>query len=309
MNTEANAVPESAVVAPAVLSPARPFYWSVRREIWENRSLYIAPFAVAAFVLFASFINAFGLPRRVRTIQTLDPATRHAAVIRPFTLAPAPIMLAAFLVGFFYSLEALYGERRDRSILFWKSLPVSDRTTVLAKAAIPMMVLPLIAWVLGVIVFFILLFLSTAILLGNGMSPAILWREVEFVEEPLVMIYGLTAFTLWWAPIYSWLLLISAWARRAPFLWFVMPLLAVAAVERILFNTTHFMAMLHYRLGGAMKEAFVVTPAKGSHAALDQITRLDPGRFLMTPGLWVGLIFAAACLAAAVRLRRYREPI
>ncbi len=309
MNTEANAMPESAVVAPAAVTPARPFYWSVRREIWENRSIYIVPLLVAGIVLFASFINAFGWPRRMQTIQTLEPAARHAAVVRPFSVAPAPIMLATFFVGFFYSLDALYGERRDRSILFWKSLPVSDRTTVMSKAAIPMVVLPLIAWVLGVITIFILLFLSSTILLGNGMNPAILWREVQFFEEPLVMLYGLTVFTLWWAPVYTWLLLISAWARRAPFLWLVVPLLAVAAVEKILFNTMLFMSMLEYRVGGALKEAFIFQPKRGSHEVVDQIVQLDPSKFLTRPGLWLGLLFAAACLAAAVRLRRYREPI
>ena len=51
-------------------------------------------------------------------------------------------MLTAFLVGVFYCLDALHGERRDRSILFWKSLPVSDLTTVLAKASVPCRVLP-----------------------------------------------------------------------------------------------------------------------------------------------------------------------
>ena len=79
----------------------------------------------------------------MQTLPALDPAKRHALVVRPFSMAPAPIMLATFLVGLFYSLDALYGERRDRSILFWKSLPVSDRTTVLSKASIPLVVLPL----------------------------------------------------------------------------------------------------------------------------------------------------------------------
>ncbi|HSP14755.1 MAG TPA: ABC transporter permease [Thermoanaerobaculia bacterium] len=284
-------------------------YWSVRRELWENRFLYIAPLLVAAVVLFATFISSFGLPKRMRALPTIEPARQHAVVVRPFSMAPAPIMLATFLVGFFYSLDALYGERRDRSILFWKSLPVSDLTTVLSKASIPMVVLPLIAFVLSVATFFILFLQSTVVLLAAGVSPARLWVELPFVQEPMVMLYGLTVHSLWFAPIYAWLVLISAWARRSPFLWALLPLLAVAAVERIVFNTTLFMSMLQYRIGGAMREAFAINPQHGGNGVLDQITQLTPARFLTSPGLWVGLVFAAAFLTAAVRLRRNREPI
>jgi ABC-2 type transport system permease protein len=281
-------------------------YWSLRRELWENRSIYLAPLIVAAVVLFASALGTIGLPRRVRSLPTLDPGKRHAAIVRPVSVAPAPIMLATFLIGFFYCLDALHGERRDRSILFWKSLPVSDRTTVLSKATIPLVVLPLIAFALSVVVQGILLWLSTLVLLGNHLSPALLWGEFRFFQGLLIMLYGLTVHMLWFAPVYAWLLLISAWARRTPVLWAILPPLAVAAVERILFNTWFFMRMLEYRMTGAMKEAFAFTGRQGDISRLSELT---PGRFLSAPGLWVGLLFAAAFLAAAVRLRRNREPM
>jgi ABC-2 type transport system permease protein len=287
----------------------RPLYWSVRRELWENRSVTIAPLVVAAVVLFASLIGTIGLPRRMRTLPELDPARRHAVVVQPFSMAPAPIMLAAFLVGIFYSLDALYGERRDRSILFFKSVPVSDRTTVLSKAAVPILLLPLIAFVLSLATLIVMLNVSTAVLLVNGLSPGPLWAEFRYVQETVIMLYGLAVHTLWFAPIYGWLLLVSAWARRAPFLWAAIPLLAVAALERLALGSAHFASLLRYRVVGAMSEAFVSVPAHGSNQTLDQLTQLSPGRFLASPGLWLGLAFAVACLAAAVRLRRYREPI
>lgn len=296
---------DSQAIAPAALSETRPMYWSVRREIWENRSIYIAPLIVAAVVLFATSISMMvSLPGTMRSLPTLDPARQHHAVVVPFSVAPAPIMLTTFLVGLFYSLDALYGERRDRSILFWKSLPVSDRTTVLSKATIPLVVLPLIALVLSVITFGILLLLSTAVLLVNGMSPARLWAEVQFVQAPMVMLYGLTVHTLWFAPIYGLLLLISGWARRAPILWAVLPLAVPATFERIAFKTSHLGSMLRYRITGAMAEAFAPVPG-----GTDQLAQLTPGRFLSSPGLWVGLAFAAIFLGAAVRQRHSREPI
>jgi len=312
MNPPSNGVREFPVdaqtVPPAPMSETRPMYWSVLRELWENRSIYLAPLVVAAVVLFASAVSTIGLPKRIRA-AALDPARRHAAVVRPFHMAPAPIMLTTFIVGVFYCLDALYGERRDRSILFWKSLPVSDRTTVLSKAAIPFVVLPLIAFGLSVITQVILLHLSTMVLLGSRMSPAALWAEFRFFEGLLIMLYGLTVHALWFAPIYGWLLLISAWARRAPVLWAVLPLLAISALERIAFNTWHFMAMLQYRVGGALAEAFSYKGNGGGDGNFSRLSQLEAARFLSAPGLWVGVAFAAACLTAAVRLRRNREPI
>ncbi|HVS31035.1 MAG TPA: ABC transporter permease [Thermoanaerobaculia bacterium] len=300
MSTPSNGVRELPMdpqnIVPAAMAETQPMYWSVRRELWENRFLYIAPLIVNAFVLFGSFISVITL------------AHKGASVLKPFQMAPAPVMLTCFLVGIFYSLDALYGERRDRSILFWKSLPVSDLTTVLSKAAIPLAVLPLIALSISVATQYILLLLSTPVLLGNGLSPARLWADLHFFEGLVVMFYGLAVHALWFAPVYGWLLLISAWARRAPFLWALLPLLAVAAVERIVFNTWSFMTLLQYRVIGAMATAFA-RPKMGGDGSIDRLAQLAPVKFLSTPGLWAGLAFAAISIAAAVRLRRYREPI
>jgi ABC-2 type transport system permease protein len=297
---------DSPAGAPAILAPTRPFYWSLRRELWENRSLYIAPLVVAAFVLLGSLVHVAS-PRRMQNLPA-DPAQRHAVIVKPFSMAPAPIMLATFLVGIFYSLDALYGERRDRSILFWKSLPVSDRTTVLSKASIPLVVLPLIGFALSVATLATLLLLGSAILMARGVSPAPLWTEVRFFQEPLIMLYGLTVHALWFAPLYSWLLLVSVWARRTPVLWAASPLL-ILGLESAL-GGSFLRSLMKYRLTGAMAEAFAGLGPKGNPAGiLDRLSQLTPGSFLSAPGLWIGLAVAAAFLAAAVKLRRKREPI
>ncbi len=283
-----------------------PMYWSLRRELWENRSIYAAPLAVAAAFLFAFLIGTMAQPgHRMRTILAMDAAQQRAAILQPYNLASILIMATTFFVGLYYCLDALYGERRDRSILFWKSLPVSDLTAVLSKAAIPLAVLPLLTFAITVVTHGIILLLSTVIVLGSGLSVAALWNQVPFFHMSLLLLYHLvTVHALWHAPIYAWLLLVSVWARRAPFLWATLPLLAISAVEKMAFNTAHFAAMLGNRISGGME----AVPARGG-VPWDSMTHVTPGHFLTAPGLWIGLAFAAAFLAAAVRLRRSRDPI
>lgn len=288
---------------PAAPRPTRPLLWSLRRELWENRSIVLAPLAVTAVVLLATLFNlGVNLPDHVREAAD-EPDRLHALVVIPFAMPVAPIMLACFLVGAFYSLDALYGERRDRSVLFWKSLPVSDLTTVLAKAAVPILVLPLIALALSIATFFTLLVAGSVILLAHGMSPATPWIEVSVVQEPVTMLYGLTVHALWFAPSYAWLLLVSAWARRLPLLWALLPPAALVAVERATMGTWQVADFLRDRVTGAMAAGFTMDPR------LEPLAQLEPIRFLATPGLWLGLVCAAIFLAGAVSLRRRREPL
>ncbi|HEX5720201.1 MAG TPA: ABC transporter permease [Thermoanaerobaculia bacterium] len=283
----------------------RPMYWSVRRELWENRSVYFAPLIVAAVFLFGFLISTVTLPRRMDALSALDPAQQRSMVFMPYSIAASMILLTGFVVGVFYCLDALNGERRDRSILFWKSLPVSDLTTVLSKASIPLAVQPLLSFAVALATQLAVLLLSTAVLLVNGINPATLWARLPLLQMSLVMLYGLTVHVLWFAPIYGWLLLVSGWSRRAAFLWAALPFFTIAVVEKMAFGTSHFASMLRYRLGGAMVEAFTDNAAK---VPILRFSQLDPVKFLSSPGLWIGLVFAAACLAAAVRLRRSREP-
>jgi ABC-2 type transport system permease protein len=215
------------------------FLWSVRREVWEDRVVYIAPLSVAGLVLFAFLFHMRRFAEGMRALPSLDSAKQLVAVVTPFSLAASVILLVTFIVAMFYCLDALYTERRDRSILFWKSMPVSDRTTVLAKASIPLVVLPLVAWILSVVTFGILMLLGTLVLLGSGVSPARLWSEMRVLQEGLIMLYGLAVHALWFAPIYGWLLLVSAWARRTPVLWAVLPFFAISVAERLAFGVTN----------------------------------------------------------------------
>src|SRR5438132_8271040 len=298
MNTESNAKPIHRQDADAT----KPFYWSVWRELWENRSIYVAPSIVSAIILFGSFVGSFHLPGRRQNALLLDSARRQAAIEIPYDIAAVMLIFTAFIIGVFYCLDALHGERRDRSILFWKSLPVSDLTTVLSKVTVPLVVLPLLSFAIIVVTQFIMLLISTAVLLPRGLA-ATTWANFNLFQQSLILLYGLVAISVWHAPIYGWALLVSGWVRRATFLWAVVPFLAIGFFEKITFGTSHFGSVLKQRLIGFAPEAF----ALNLHSI--ESPQLTPGKYLSAPGLWLGLIFAAVFIAAAIRLRRYRGPL
>src|SRR5438067_403122 len=149
--------------------------------------------------------------------------------------------------------------------------------------------------------------LSVAVVLLTSSLAGTTWTRFNLLEQSLILLYSLIALALWHAPIYGWLLLVSGWARRATFLWAVLPLLAISIFEKITFDTAHFIRLLGNRLTGFAAEAF---DFQGQHNPdIHSLAQLTPGRYLSTPDLWIGLVFAAAFIFAAVRLRRYRGPI
>src|SRR6516225_5776599 len=244
MNTQWNTMPESSVQSQATASPdisaARRFYWSVQRELWETRSIYVAPLAVAAVILAGFLISTIHLADKMRAALALSPAQQNHAIQQPYTFAEDVLMGTFLIVAVFYCQDALYGERRDRSILFWKSLPLSDLTTVLSKASIPVLVLPLLTFAITVVTQWIMLILSSAVLLGSGLSPVTLWAHLPMFQMSLGLFFHLVAIHgLWYSPIFGLLLMVSAWARRTPFLWVTIPILVIAIVEKIAFNSSH----------------------------------------------------------------------
>jgi ABC-2 type transport system permease protein len=280
--------------------------WSLRRELWEHRSVYIAPLVAAGIALLAFIVHVSKQAGLMQGLLQLDPAKRAAVVAMPYSIMASVILFTSFVVALFYCLDALYAERRDRSILFWKSMPVSDRMTVLTKALVPMAVIPAIAFVIAFGTQLLLVAASSGVLAASGVDVGAVWSALPLGQMTGAMAYGLVVHALWYAPIYGWLLLVSAWAKKAPFLWAVFPVLALVVFEKIAFGTSNVFSLMRYRFMGAMAEAF--TPG-ASDSFVTAIEHLDPARFVASPGLWIGLIAAAAFTVVAIRMRRSREPI
>ena len=229
MSTQPDALHESTFrpqeAATVAISGWQRFYWCVRRELWENHSLYVAPLVVAGVVLLGFLITVIRMAPQA-DLQGFIATRGSQAILFPYNVVAGLVMLTVGIVSLFYCLEALHGERSDRSILFWKSLPVSDLTTVLAKASVPLLILPTIAFAVTITTQILMLLLFSAV--RHGGTDAAPWMHAPLLPMSLMLLYHLFAVhSLWYAPLYGWLLLVSAWARRAAILWAFVPPLAL----------------------------------------------------------------------------------
>ena len=284
-------------------APTNAFLWSLKRELWEFRSIYLVPTIVAAVFLVGYLLSTIRLVRRLRAA---DAMRQHELLQQPFDSVALAIMAATFLVSLFYCLETLHGERRDRSILFWKSLPVSDMTTVLAKATVPLVILPLLTFVLTVVAHCVMAVVTAAVLEGSHIGAAILWQHLALIPMWGMLLYHLVGIhSLWFSPFYGWMLMISAWAKRAPLLWATVPLLALGILERALGLSLIRWFFLNRVSGGPEGVPFTADSMMMGHS-----TGVLPfWRFMLSPGLWFGLLLTAGFLYAAARIRRSRGPV
>ena len=301
LTSGSNTMSPAATKSPAEFAKSRLFRWSVRRELWEHPSIYYGPVVVAVLMLVGFAIGVRRLIDLLQPIVIIGHEMQAGMLVKPLALTTVPILVTASLTAMYYCLEALHGERSDRSILFWKSLPVSDLLTVLAKASIPLLVVPVIAFVTVVVFQLVVLSLGTGVLIANGMDGAFLWRGTSLLSLWGAVIYWVVGLSLWHAPIYAWFLLVSGWARRATFLWSVLPPIGLGLVERIAFGTNYVGPWLKHRFFGL----FDYGVGRDLHGFIVP----DPTAILGYPDLWIGLVVAALLLAAAVWLRRYRQPI
>jgi len=273
----------------------KPFYWSVKREVWENRSVLIVPASAAVLFLIAFALN-------------LPAMASVAPNIRPYRMVCFLLTMASLLTGIFYSLDALHGERRDRSILFWKSMPVSDRTTVLAKAFIPLILLPVVTLVAGFAAQIVMLLLSAGMLLASGGAVASL-GELPLLHQWSEFVFGIAVLAVWQAPIHGWLLLVSGWARKAVLLWAVLLPIAACLFEKFAFGSDYLIMLLLNRLTAGVLGQGLLQGRLMSTSPMERLMQLSPAHLAADANLWLGLIPTVLLLAGAIAARRYRQPI
>ena len=279
-----------------MINTTRPFLTLVRRELWEHGSLIWAPLAMALMIIVVSLVSGMvkgsvdiDLGEDRPLPELFGDAEKQRGI---FTLVMAglvlPQLLVAFVVVFFYLLDCLFTERRDRSILFWKSLPVSDAKTVLSKLFVALVAVPLWSWALSLVVGLVVFGVVAAQVSGTPAAGLGTWHGGTWLTVQAAMLGKLAIGVLWYLPVAGWLLLVSVLAKRAPFLWATLPFLVLSLAERIALGSNVVGALVAQRLFGFREE----------------VSLMSEFPLLASPGLWIGVAVGAALVYAAIRVRR-----
>ncbi len=302
----------------------------LRRELWENRAITAAPAVIGGLLLLVAILSVVGVASvhvgnmpfdAMEAARRLDAETAGPLLQIGFMTIGVTFNTVMIFVIAFYLLDSLYADRKDRSILFWKSLPVSDTTIVLSKLATAAIVIPLVTLAVFLVTDLALWLIGgvTVATAGNyallGQGPAAL------LQTGLTTLYALTVQSLWYMPLFGWLLLASAWAKRGPLLWAVLPPVALILVENLAFDTHVVARLIGERVTGVFPLAFRheadnVSQTLG-HAHTENgleiqapestLQLINPGPLLADPGLWGGFVVAGVFIVGAIWLRRYRD--
>jgi ABC-2 type transport system permease protein len=293
------------------------YLWLVRREFWENRAIWLIPAALGALLILAALFGGY------QVVGAVDLSTVRSVVQAGALDGMIVIVVTFFVVMAIYStwylLDCLYADRKDRSILFWKSMPISDSVTVASKLGIALILIPLCYFAFADLTTLLMAFIIS-VRAGASIGSS-LWRGDLWLEIQALWFYLIVTTAIWYLPVAGWLLLVSAWAKRAVILWSILPPLALVLAERVFLGTHVIAGQLAARLGllGYASHAFQYTPGAANWVMTeighDTITTpvsvyrfVNAGGFLSSPETWIGAAVGAVLIAAAIQLRiRYTE--
>ncbi|APG06157.1 hypothetical protein BJI69_21115 [Luteibacter rhizovicinus DSM 16549] len=315
------------------------FYWLVKREFWEHKGGFFWAPVITGIVFLV--LNGMGIALgevfgrkwggmqfgggnvHLQSDMSLADLQNAGAGIDIMLYAVAAIILGVTaIVVFFYCLGALYDDRRDRSILFWKSLPLSDTSTVLSKLASAALLAPAIAIAVGVIVGLVLALFLAIVATIHGISVWTLLMQAHPLRVVFNLILLLPLYAIWALPTLGWLLLCSAWAKSKPFLWAIaLPVGSGVIVSwfglmgLVNLSTDWYWKNVVSRLLGSLvpgswvgNASPVVIPGHSNPAALlDTLDLAYHYSALASPSLWIGAAAGAAMIAAAIWFRRWRD--
>ena len=279
----------------------------IRREFWEHRALWMAPLAVAALLLIGAIIGKVNFDSSLAAL----PEQRRALFGVFMALAAVPQFITLLFIMVMYAGDCLYTERKDRSILFWKSMPVSNTLTVVSKLLVVAAIVPLGVYLVSAV--------TTLLMSGIHVIRAwqdhagdVFWDAGTWLQIQGLSLLAVVAAVLWYAPITAFLLLVSAWARRSVWLWVFLPPVILIMMERIVLGSSHVWNILWYRLGGVFTHAGVNYPefgnATGQHPTLNLLfVNVDPLPVFANVDLWLGVAVAALLIVATIRIRQYRD--
>ena len=296
----------------------------VRREVWEHRSIWITPAAVALVITLltlAMFVAAskFGDITDMAIIgaSNVGDDERRMALLGTLLGYTSVFLIAMWFLSIFYCLDALYAERKDKSILFWRSLPITDAETVLSKLITAMVVIPLVTFAAVAVSHLVnLILISLWINFEGGSAGHLIWGSVPLFDTWLALLIVLLAIPLWLSPLLGWFLFVSAWTKRSPLLTAFLPIAVLPILEYVVFRTHMLWDAILTRLSMQFMPLFSIDPDlifnedSFRNLRLDDLSILrliDLGKFLSSVELWLGLMVCGLFATAAVYVRRYRE--
>jgi len=281
--------------------------WLIRREFWERRAIWIVPACISGTLILVAL---FG---RAQILSDV-PQESSAFVGKVYLgLTGALFITVMTLYSTLYLLDCLYDDRRDRSVLFWKSLPISDTDTVLSKLIVALFAIPLVAVLAADVTSLIVAFIVS--IRAPTMIGGSLWQGSDWLQVQALWLYVILTMAIWYLPVSGWCLMVSAYVKRAPMLWSVLPLLGAYLIERFFLGTHYIAQVIGGRLAGYAQVAFHGS-SHGSPAAWDAQEAanaawqfMDIRGFFGSPATWVGLGLGVAMVAAAIQMRMRRSDI
>jgi ABC-2 type transport system permease protein len=296
----------------------------VRRELWEHRAIFVTPAVIAVIVALMSItgqvtVSSFNsaLDGAILGITNLGERERSAFITVLTTGLSGFFILAMWVLIVFYSLDALYAERKDRSILFWRSLPCTDAETVLSKLVTAVLVIPLVTFAaIAVTQLVVLMLLSLWLSIHGANAWHLVWGAAPLLENWLAALVFVMALPLWLSPFIGWFLFVSAFTKRSPLLVAFLPILILPMLEKSLAGTTLLADAFFVRSGSlpllrGMEIGDFMFFDRGELRAVDSavslLPLLNPLQFVASPGLWLGLIVCGLFATAAIYVRRYRD--
>jgi ABC-2 type transport system permease protein len=286
--------------------------WLVRREFWENRAIWMIPAVIGGVMVL---IALFG---RIDLMEIPSQVPSHA-VGGGFLLAVgATFFVVLSIYSTWYLLDCLYADRKDRSVLFWKSLPISDTTTVVSKLATALIVIPavyLAAADLTTLLMAFIISVRARSSIGGALWHADLWLQLQ-----ALWVYVIVTSAIWYLPIAAYLLVVSAWAKRAVMLWSILPPIALLLAERWFLGSHVIAEQIGERLVGYPQFAFHDDPGCCTWVTtvVENDTLRTPtniwgffnvGGFVSSPETWIGVVVGVALVAVAIQLRTRRTEI
>ena len=295
----------------------------MKREFWEHRSIWVTPLAIASIVTLGTltalmFAGEFAreLDVAIFGAQNIAGDTERKAVLTGFFVGSSWLFLIALsILTIFYTLDSLYAERKDKSILFWRSLPVTDAETVVSKLATAVVLIPGVT-IAAIIATHIVNLIVTSIWVSakGGSAGTLIWGSVPLLDNWLAAIVVIYAMAVWMSPFLGWFLFVSAWTRRAPLLMAFLPLVLIPMIEGIFLRSAHFAeavwgrsAQIPIFAGIELERFFDEGHARMNDEMVSLLAHLDIGKFLASIDTWTGIIVCGLLTTAAIYVRRYRD--